>query len=279
MKLLLIPNPTLENAFSSIQEVVSVLRESRAHIYMAEPFQGHELAGVTFCSEEEAWQACDMAITLGGDGTILHVASKAIHHQKPVLGINFGHLGYLTALEKEELFRLKYLTENRYIVEKRSVLAYEIEDTGACGVALNDITFFKSMPERTMSVDIFCEAVKVSSFHGDGVVFATPTGSTAYSMSAGGPIVDAKLDGIIVTQICAHIVKMPSMVFSGERVLHVVSNCTYDQEVLVTCDGHTSCKLPKCAQARIYQSSKTMSLVQFQEANQLQSIDSKLKSR
>ncbi len=279
MNLLLIPNPTLENAFLSIKKVISVLHEAGANVCMIEPQEKFEFNGIHFCSEEMAWNTCDMVVTLGGDGTILHVASMAIHHQKPVLGINFGRLGYLTALEKDELYRLNNIISGQYIVEKRSVLAYEIQGSQEKGVALNDITFFKSTPERTMSVDIFCENVKVSSFHGDGVVFSTPTGSTAYSMSAGGPIVDARLEGIIVTQICAHLVKMPSMVFSGDRVLHVVSNSSYDQDVLFTCDGKISRILPRGVKALVYQSKKTMPLVQFQEANQLQAIDSKLKSR
>ncbi len=279
MKLFLIPNPTSENSLINLKQVVAVLSESGAEIIMLEQYQNTELKPVQFYPESKAWSLCDLVITLGGDGTILRAASNAIHYDKPVLGVNFGRLGYLTALEKNEIHKLKDLVNGHYILEKRSVLAYEIAETGKRGVALNDITFFKSMPERTMSVDIFCDTLKVSSFHGDGVVFATPTGSTAYSMSAGGPIVDAKLDGIIVTQICAHIVKMPSMVFSGDRVLHVVSNCMYNQEVLLTCDGSTSITLPKSAQALIYQSDKTMTLVQFQEANQLQAIDSKLRSR
>ncbi len=279
MKLLLVPNPTLDNALASIKMVVSILNETGAELLMSQEYQSYQLSSVTFCQTQQAWELCDLVITLGGDGTILRAAAKAIHHQKPVLGVNFGHLGYLTALEKDELHKLKSLLYGQYIIEKRSVLEYEIKSTNERGVALNDITFFKALPERTINVDIYCDRVKVSGFHGDGVIFATPTGSTAYSMSAGGPIVDGKLEGIIVTQICAHIVKTPSMVFSGERVLHVVSNCVQNQEVLFTCDGNTSCKLTKGAEALIFQSNKTMPLVQFQEANQLHAIDNKLKSR
>ncbi len=279
MKIFLLPNPLKQNALQVTEHAASILAAAGADILMEEEHQKYGLGNVLYCSQSFAWQNSDLVVTLGGDGTILHVAQQAMQHQKPVLGVNFGRLGYLTALEKEELSKLRRLLDGQYIVENRSMLAFRFKDSPVEGYALNDITFFKALPERIMNVDIYCDETKISSFRGDGVVFATPTGSTAYSMSAGGPIVDARLGGIIATQICAHIVKMPSMVFAGDRVLRVVSKCAGGDKVLVSYDGHTSHNLPDLAEAVIYQSKHTMPLVQFSDANQLQAIDSKLKGR
>ncbi len=279
MKIFLLPNPLKKNAIQVAEHAVSILATAGATIVMEEEHQKYGFGDVGFCSCSEAWQSCDLVVTLGGDGTILHVAQQAMQHQKPVLGVNFGRLGYLTALEKDELEKLRRLLAGQYVVENRSMLAFKITGSEHAGFALNDITFFKAQPERIVNVDIYCDETKISSFRGDGVVFATPTGSTAYSMSAGGPIVDARLGGIIATQICAHIVKMPSMVFAGDRVLRVVSKCAGGDRVLVSYDGHASHTLPDHAEAVIYQSEHTMPLVQFSDANQLQAIDNKLKGR
>ncbi len=277
MKVLLLPNPIKKDALSIAEKAASVLLHAGADVILDPAFREDGPKGACFLCSERAWDECDMVVTLGGDGTILRAAAQAMVKNKPVLGVNFGRLGYLTALEQDELGKLCRLVTGQYIVENRTVLAFEVEGTQNTGLALNDITFFKAAPERIMNVDIYCDDTKISSFRGDGVVFATPTGSTAYSMSAGGPIVDARMGGIIATQICAHIVKMPSMVFAGDRVLRVVSSGLQSEEVLVSYDGHPSQKLPAQAEAFIYQSKHTVPLIQFGDANQLQAIDSKLK--
>ncbi|MDL2252973.1 NAD(+)/NADH kinase [Ruminococcaceae bacterium OttesenSCG-928-I18] len=279
MKIFLLPNPKKQNALLITEKAATVLVEAGAEVLLESAYRELGLRYVRYLDEESCWEECDVVVTLGGDGSILHAARRAMYKRKPILGVNFGRIGYLTAMEKEELSKLRRLLTGDYTLEERSMLAFEVKGTGIQGHALNDITFFKAAPERIMSVDIYCDDIKVSSFHGDGVVFATPTGSTAYSMSAGGPIVDARMSAIIATQICAHIVKMPPMVFSADRVLHVLSDSAYNDELYLSYDGCRSQKMPVRAEAVIRRSPYTVPLIQYGDANQLEAIDKKLKGR
>ncbi|MDL2325272.1 NAD(+)/NADH kinase [Ruminococcaceae bacterium OttesenSCG-928-A16] len=235
---------------------------------------------VQYLPAEQAYQACDIVVTIGGDGTMLHAARHTLRWQKPMLGINVGRLGFLTVVEKDELNKLNRLLKQDYIVEHRTVL--QAKSGGAkpfYGLGLNDIVLFKKAAENTIELDIYCDEIKVSGFRGDGVVFSTPTGSTAYSMSAGGPIVDASLQATIVTQICAHIVHTPPMVFAGSRTLRAVPKGGPDEKIFITCDGLESQELCWNEPVYITQATQTVPLIQFEDAGQLESIDKKLKGR
>ncbi len=146
-------------------------------------------------------------------------------------------------------------------------------------IAMNDIVLFKNAPERTISLNIACDGIQVSRFRGDGVIFATPTGSSAYSMSAGGPVLDARLGGIVVTQICAHIVQTPPLVFAADRTLHVTACGIEEETVCIVCDGQAEGALRPNLPMALGRSDVTVKLIQFKKAQQLQSIDRKLKGR
>lgn len=280
MKIFLVPNASRPEAMQVAAYAVSVLRDEGAEVLLEESCRADVPGdGVRYLSGADAWESCDLAVTIGGDGTILHAARNAMAQRKPILGINTGRLGFLTIIESNELDKLRRLPRREYTIENRSVLCIENGDPNSQDLALNDVVLFKESPERTIALDIYCDEVLVSSFRGDGVVFATPTGSTAYSMSAGGPIVDARLPGIIVTQICAHIVQMPPMVFAADRTLQVISRGREYEKVFVSCDGMHSWQLAQDRPVTIHQADQTVPLVQFSDADQLKSIDKKLKGR
>lgn len=228
----------------------------------------------------QAYAACDVVLSIGGDGTMLHAARYAMKYAKPLLGVNIGRLGFLTVVESDELDKLKRLASGEYNVERRTVLRADVEGDDEPCVALNDVVLFKDSPERTISLNIFCDDILVSRFRGDGIIFATATGSTAYSMSAGGPILDARLDGIVVTQICAHIVQTPPLVVAADRVLRAVpTDGGQDEPVGIICDGTKSRVLGPGETVRISRSEWQAPLIQFADAEQLESIDKKLKGR
>lgn len=280
MKIYLVPNASRPEAINTAISASKILIDEGAQILLEEScpadIQGD---GIQRLTDSDAWKNCDLVVTIGGDGTILHAARNTMVHNKPILGINTGRLGFLTIIENNELEKLRRLTKNEYTIEDRSVLCIEDGDSSGRDLALNDIVLFKESPERTIALDIYCDDVLVSRFRGDGVVFATPTGSTAYSMSAGGPIVDARLPGIIVTQICAHIVQMPPMVFAADRILQVISRGREYEKVFISCDGMPSRQLTQDQPVTIRQATQTVPLVQFSDADQLKSIDKKLKGR
>ncbi len=234
----------------------------------------------TVLPEREACTACDVVVTVGGDGTMLHAARYAMQYQKPLLGVNIGRLGFLTVVEGDETDKLARLAAGQYIVERRMVLQAGTGPHSEPCLALNDIVLFKDMPERTVALDIYCDDILVSRFRGDGIIFATPTGSTAYSMSAGGPILDARLEGVVVTQICAHIVHTPPMVVAAGRTLRAVPTPGMEEErVVIICDGRRERTLEPGQAVEIGRSEWQVPLIQFADAQQLESIDKKLKGR
>ncbi len=294
MTIYLVPNISKQTALYVMQQAAEILSAAGVELVVDPLFEGSfTVPGpVRYLPPEAAWTACDMVVTIGGDGTMLHTAHSSMHYQKPLLGINTGHLGFLTVLEKDEVEKLRRLPAGDFLVEQRSTLQYQLEwvppstvpptgDDAANddALAMNDIVLFKAVPEKAIMLDIYCDDVPVSSFRGDGVIFSTPTGSTAYSMSAGGPIVDAHLGGIIVTQICAHVVQMPPMVFAGSRKLKVVSRGGEAEPVLITSDGRVGRLLPAGVPVWISEADKKVPMVQFRDAGQLRAIDKKLKGR
>lgn len=282
MNVFIVPNSGKQQALALVLPVVKQLKQSGATVLLEEKYASllSELEGVLLIETNEAYRICDVVVTIGGDGTMLHAARHTMRVQKPLLGINSGRLGFLTIIEPDELSKLNRLIKEEYTVEQRSVLAVKCEgEEGFSSLALNDIVLFKELPEKTISLDIYCDDILVSRLRGDGVVFSTPTGSTAYSMSAGGPILDARLGGVIVTQICAHIVQMPPMVFASDRVLTVVSQSHDTEKVFISCDGMKSKVVAVGQPVKITQSNLTVPLIEFSDAGQLKSIDTKLKGR
>lgn len=279
MKILLLPNRQKQEAAQVVRQAGSILaKDNNVLIFLEEDknFVNPEWDCIVL-PMNEAFLQCELVLTIGGDGTMLHAARYLIDCPRPLLGINIGRLGFLTLVEANELEVLRLLAKGRFAIKNRGVLCAQSEEF--CCYALNDIVLFKNRPERTISMDIFCDEILVSRFRGDGIIFATPTGSTAYSMSAGGPILDARLQGIVVTQICAHIVHTPPLVVASNRCLRAVSTGAEGENVSIICDGRRNLEIPPGQEIGITQSDKTIPLVQFQEGEQLKFIDKKLKGR
>lgn len=282
MTIYIVPNVTKHNSIGVAIKAAEILMAENVRVIMDEQLAGYIPNGllVRCLPQEQAFDECDVVVTVGGDGTMLHVARRTMYFQKPMLGINMGRLGFLTTVEHDELNVLLRLPQGEYTVENRSVLQVQLQGEDApCGFALNDILLFKQQPDKTITLDIYCDDIKVSGFRGDGMIFATPTGSTAYSMSAGGPILDARLGGIVATQICAHIIHTPPMVFAADRVLCAVPKGDENEQIMISCDGQQSQLLSGCTPVIIKQANLQVPMVEFLDAGQLKSIDKKLKGR
>lgn len=195
-------------------------------------------------------QEADLIICLGGDGTILRLAGKMINRVAPVLGVNLGSLGFLTEVKVGEVFdELKSLFLGQYEVEHRLMLSCVAHRKGESGVirrfqALNDIVVNREGLTRYMMVELKLNHEAVTRFFGDGVIVATPTGSTAYSLSAGGPIVHPSLSELIITPICPHASALRSMIVSGDKKLEIQITCEQEKEkALLTADGQESLEI------------------------------------
>jgi NAD+ kinase len=203
---------------------------------------------VKICSYEDAIDKSDIIISLGGDGTILRIAQQAAVKNKPILGINMGKVGYMAEIEPNELDILHKLVDGVYKTEKRMMLLTKVFRNNKVyfsGYALNDAVISHGAISRMIDIELYNDDHFLYSYHADGIIFSTPTGSTAYSLSAGGPLVEPGLDCIISTPICVHSLISRSIVFSDKSVLCVKINSENMNTPYVTMDGFINCELQK----------------------------------
>ncbi len=230
---------------------------------------------------EEIAARTDLVIVLGGDGTILSAARLMSTSETPILGVNLGTLGFLAEVPKEETFRvLESVVEGHYVIEKRMMIRgtlirnnHEIvleQDT------LNDVVINKGITARMIEVEIFSNTHFVTDMKGDGVIFSTATGSTAYSMAAGGPILHPESDGIVMTPICPHTLTQRPIVFPGTVQLETLIK-TNETNVVVTYDGQISVPLQKGDVLQIARSKSVTRLLVSPDRNYFEVLRDKLR--
>ena len=199
-----------------------------------------EVMALDYMETSEAVRLADAAVVLGGDGTMLRIARAAAQNELPLLGINVGHVGFMTELEPAELGDMRGLLAGEYSIDSRMMLHVAVERHGRVvyeNDALNDIVIAKGTAFRVVRVGISADGEEVTRFNGDGVIAATPTGSTAYGLSAGGPVIEPSAENLAVIPICAHALAAKSFVFAPERTLAITARCEGGSEVFISADG------------------------------------------
>lgn len=188
----------------------------------------------------------ECAVVLGGDGTLIYVARKLAEKKIPVFGINMGNLGFLTHADSGKAKNaLEALISGKYCIEERMMLEASV-DGKDFGTALNDVVITRNGFSRIISVGIFVNGTAVCNYRGDGVIVATPTGSTGYNLSAGGPVVAPTTELFLITPICPHSLSARSILLSAEDELHLVvreEKKTQDEEAILTLDGQRAKEL------------------------------------
>ena len=241
MKIAIQVNLTRTHAFEVTNRVCDTLHALGAELLMSRAMAPHFSAKrVTFCDDEAMGSACDLFLAVGGDGTFIHAAHDAARYDKEILGINAGNLGFLAGLEKQELHLLEHLFTGDYQIDRRMMLCVEHTRGDAPAekfYCLNDAVFARGLSMRMCDLTVWANEKKVNDYFADGLIFATPTGSTAYSLSAGGPVVDPMLESILLTPICTHSLFARSLIFRPTTRLCVeVNNADLCAPVL-SCDG------------------------------------------
>ena len=199
----------------------------------------------------------DVLLCFGGDGPILHAARDATLHDVPILGVNMGSVGFMAELESSELKELRRLADDDFSVEPRMMLHVRAEHEGRVILeedALNDAVITKGAVARVVQMSVQGDGVDMMSFSGDGLIVCTPTGSTAYSMSAGGPLVEPENENIIMTPICAHSLAGKSFVLAPGRQITIVPERIHDRPAILVAAGGDSIALIRGDQIRIRRS-------------------------
>ena len=250
MKIVLSPNPYRDRGLKAAQSAEKILKNAGVETRMCLPFQtesGFELPKhLEYADMRQEIRDADLLVCFGGDGTILHAAKDASAYDVPILGVNMGSVGFMAELEYGELSLLSKVAAGKYTIESRMMLDVRVTHEGKTvvqDVALNDAVITKGAVARVVDLAVYGDNVLISNFSGDGIIISTPTGSTAYSMSAGGPIVEPTAENIIVTPICAHALTAKSFVLGRDRVVTAKMGKLARKTAYLSVDGGRAVKL------------------------------------
>lgn len=271
-KVILTPNPYRDKDFQTVRQAMAVLDEVGIESRICLPFEVDRSFSLPrdlrFSRLDREIQTADAVICFGGDGTILYMAKHATRAGIPILGINIGTMGFMAELESTELDLLKRLANDDYHVENRMMLdvtVYRGRDIIFHDIGLNDVVISKGAIARIVHLAVECDGVQAMECSGDGVIVATPTGSTAYSLSAGGPIVEPEADSILVTPICAHDVVSRSIVTSDKRVITVGLTKNARRNAFLSVDGGKALKMNMGDVAKVKRAELQTNLIRLKD--------------
>lgn len=243
-RIALIPNLTKNGAYEESLKAIRLLKSFGGKILMtadlSEKYSDNDIA--FFESHEVLIQKCDAVVTIGGDGTIIHAAKHAANFEKPLLGINMGRLGFVAELEPNELPMLERLFSGDYNVEKRQMLKVTLKSKSGSKsfFALNDVVISRGSMTKIIDLDVWLKKSYICHYCADGLIVATPTGSSAYALSAGGPVIEPSMSCILMTPICSHSLFSRPVLFNPSSEILVNAASREDTDLTLTIDGETT---------------------------------------
>lgn len=282
LKLGIIPNMEKDKDLLLTENITKWLIEKKAEVMLNKNIASLIAKPELGFNNEELFQDTDVIIVLGGDGTLLNIARQSASYDVPLFGINLGHLGFLTEVEAEDMYiALEKLISGEYEIERRMMLEATVEKDSIQlekSIALNDVGITKGPFSRIISLGIYINDNFVDLYSADGIVISSPTGSTAYSLSAGGPIVSPDVKVLIITPICPHTLHSRSIVVSNEDVVKI-EVCKNNTEVMLTLDGQQGYKVKSGDIVTVRQSQYYTNLVKLKGRSFFQVLRQKMSER
>lgn len=249
-QVILTPNPYRDKDFQTVRAAIRVLKNAGMEPRVCLPFdvdRSFELPrDIRFSRLDRELGNAELLICFGGDGTILHTAKVATRKGIPVLGVNIGTMGFMAELESSEVEKLALLANDRYEIDSRMMLDVTVQrgrDIIYHDICLNDAVITKGAVARIVHLSVKCDGVQALECGADGMILSTPTGSTAYSLSAGGPVVEPQAKSIIITPICPHDVVSRCIVASDKRVITVELTQNARRNAYLSSDGGKAFRL------------------------------------
>ena len=283
-KVILTPNPYRDKNFETVRAAAEILKESGVDVKLCLPFEvdrTYELPkDLRFSRLDRELLSADMLICFGGDGTILHMAKAATRHGVAILGVNIGTMGFMAELECAELQSLKRIACGDYTIDSRMMLDVTVHrdrDIIFHDICLNDAVITKGAVARIVHLAVKCDGVQAMECNGDGIIVATPTGSTAYNLSAGGPIVEPDAHTILITPICSHDVASRGIVASDNRTVSVTLTKNARRNAYLSVDGGRAFRMSMGDIAVIRKSDLATRLVRLKERSFYDVVNMKLR--
>ena len=249
-RVILTPNPYRDKNFQTVRNAMAILQEAGIEVRLCLPFEvdrAYDLPrDLRFHKLDREIMNTDLVICFGGDGTILHMAKAATRQGVPILGVNIGTMGFMAELESSELSQLSRLAKGDYTIDSRMMLDVTVrrdKDIIYHDICLNDVVVTKGAVARIVYLSVGCDGVQAMECGGDGIIVATPTGSTAYNLSAGGPIVEPEARSILITPICAHDMVIRPLRASDERGITLGLTRNMRRNAFLSVDGGKAVRL------------------------------------
>ena len=284
-KVILTPNPYRDRNFDTVREAIRILEECDVEVKICLPFEvdrSYDLPkDIRFSRLDKEIHSASALVCFGGDGTILHMAKTATKHGIPILGVNIGTMGFMAELESSELAMLSRLASDEYTLDSRMMLDVTVHrdrDIIFHDLCLNDAVITKGAVARIVHLEVKCDDVQVMECGGDGIIVATPTGSTAYSLSAGGPIVEPDAHGILITPVCAHDVASRCIMASDKRVITVGLTQNARRNAYLSVDGGKSLRMNLGDIATIRKSNHYTKLIRLKNRSFYDVVNCKFKN-
>ena len=283
-RVILTPNPYRDKNFQTVRHAMKILQDAGMEPRLCLPFEvdkSYDLPrDLHFYKLDRELQNTELVICFGGDGTILHMAKAATRHGVPILGVNIGTMGFMAELESTELEKLAQLASGDYQIDSRMMLDVTVRrdrDIIYHDICLNDVVITKGAVARIVHLSVRFDGVQAMECGGDGIVVSTPTGSTAYNLSAGGPIVEPEAKSILVTPICAHDMVSRCMVASDKRVITVGLTHNARRNAFLSVDGGKAVRLNMGDVATIRRSNMENKLLRLKERSFYDVVNMKFK--
>jgi len=261
----LIPNLIKDPELKTSLKLAKFLIDIGGNVYISDEFSAfiQDIPVSFFKKDISAINDLDFVITLGGDGTLLGVARVCSQNNIPVLGINMGRVGFLAELEVSQFDEIKKIFDGSYFIENRMLLDIFVNDEKKYTV-LNDLYISGATKAHVAEMDLFLEDKKIAHYRTDSLIFSTPTGSTAYSLSAGGAVVDPELECICITPACSHsIINSRSLIFSAESIFNIKNISARSDECYLYADGLEVFKLDIDDVVKIKKSNNSLKLIKI----------------
>lgn len=278
LKIGIVPNHTKKNADVVLKRVVKFYQGKNVEIIL--PRESAEKYGYEQLGKDNFFAInMDLVVTIGGDGTLLNACRKVAVRNIPVCGINIGRLGFLADIELNELeSKLTKIIENDYHIEERLMLVGIVNRAGqmhCAGTAINDVVVTKGGVSRMLNLGLSIDDSLVKNYQADGIIVSTATGSTAYSLSAGGPIINPRVKVLLITPICPHTLNARPMIIAEEEAVQIKVAASH-RDIVLTFDGQDSCSILPDDEVIVRKSPIAAQIIKFSDTNYYQTMRTKL---
>lgn len=283
MKTAVVLNLSKQKAITCAREIAILMLANNAEVLILseyrELFKGIQITYID--NIEELFESADIAITVGGDGTIIHAAKYSARQNTPLIGVNVGRLGFAAEVEPDETESLLRILKGDYQIESRILLDVEVIKNGKSRhyLAVNDAIIARGQLSKIVDLKLSLDGEEIANYRADGLLFATPTGSTAYSLSAGGPIIAPQMDCLMMTPVCPHSLFSRSVLFSGESELSITVKIPSECCCVLTIDGEKNVDILAEDKVIIRKSELKLKLISLYKRNFYKRLNEKLKER